>query len=371
MADLPSKTVKAWVESLKRTGRELDFGLDELDTLVRRDSKKAYDFYQRDETGSGTKLPDAGFDRYVQAGKAVFLSFLRKLTPARRVTYLGALVAFVAGFSRDEWGLAVAGFVVLNFLLALELAEKLLTKNELEIARAIQFSLYPVSKPRLAHLDVASFFQPAHDVGGDYYDFAFEGNRRFTVILGDVSGKGIPAALYAMKLQALFELLGKNPIGPKEMLVEMNDVISERIEPNYFITAVVGVLDFLEGKLLLARAGHNHPLHYSARSGTTEWLKPGGVGIGMRKKPTFDTLLEEVRVPLAPGDVLVFYTDGLTEAMNPSMEPFGYGRLARVLAESASLSADQIQSRLLESLNRFRRNQEYADDVTLVVAKIL
>jgi sigma-B regulation protein RsbU (phosphoserine phosphatase) len=155
------------------------------------------------------------------------------------------------------------------------------------------------------------------------------------------------------------------------MLVEMNDVISERIERNYFITAVVGVLDFHDRKLHLARAGHNHPLHYSVQSGKTEWLKPGGVGIGMRKKPAFDVLLEEVRVPLAPGDVLVFYTDGLTEAMNPRMESFGYERLERVLAENASLSADQIQARLLESLNQFRNHEEYADDVTLVVAKII
>jgi sigma-B regulation protein RsbU (phosphoserine phosphatase) len=353
--------IKDWIEKL---------GIGGIEALVRRDTRKAYEFYQGGgETGE--RLPARGVRRYAAASKAVFLSFLRKLTPARRLSYLIALFLFVRAFLRNEWGGAVIGFVVVNFLLALELAEKLLTKNELEIARAIQFSLYPVRNPRLERLDLASFFQPAQEVGGDYYDFAFEGNRRLTLILGDVSGKGIAAALYAMKLQALFELLGRSALGPKEMLVEMNDVISERIERNYFITAVVGALDLQDRRLVLARAGHNYPLHYSAGTGRAAWLNPNGIGIGMRKKPAFDGLLEEVRVPLGKGDVLVFYTDGLTEAMDSRREPFGYGRLEHCLAGSAGLSAEEIKDRLLASLERFRKGEAYADDVTLVVAKIL
>jgi sigma-B regulation protein RsbU (phosphoserine phosphatase) len=343
--------------------------LDELESLVRRDSRKAFDFYQ-EGTGATEKLHGRGLGRYVSAGKALFLSFLRKLNPARRISYLAGLGIFLWGFLEDDWMRGVMGFLVLNFLLALELAEKLLTKNELEIARAIQFSLYPVGNPRLPHLEIASHFQPALEVGGDYYDYALEGSRRFTVILGDVSGKGIAAALYAMKLQALFEVLGKNALGPREMLVEMNDVISERIERNYFITAVVGVVDFNERKLVLARAGHNHPLHFSTRTQTASWLKPNGVGIGMKTNPAFAGLLEEIRVPLEAGDVLVFYTDGVTEAMNPASEPFGYGRLEGTLAASAHLPADGIKKELLKRLDSFRHGQDFADDVTLVVAKI-
>ena len=344
--------------------------IDELDTLVRRDSRKAYDFYQ-DGAGVSPKPAGRGLGRYVSTGKALFLSFLRKLNPARRISYLAGLGLFLWGFLEDNWMLGVLGFIVLNFLLALELAEKLLTKNELEIARAIQFSLYPVGNPRLPHLEIASHFQPALEVGGDYYDYALDGSRRFTVILGDVSGKGIAAALYAMKLQALFELLGKNALGPKEMLVEMNDVFSERIERNYFITAVVGVIDFNEQKLTLARAGHNHPLHFSARTRTASWLKPNGVGIGMKTNPGFEGLLEEIRVPLDAGDVLVFYTDGVTEAMNPRSEPFGYGRLAGMLAASSHLPADGIKKELLKRLETFRQGEDFGDDVTLVVAKII
>jgi phosphoserine phosphatase RsbU/P len=359
--------LKDWADKLR--GHELVRSVESYGSLVRRDTRNAYAFYQRDRASD--ELPPRGVERYVAASKAVFLSFLRKLNPARRIAYLGGLALFVWGLWHDEWLSAIAGFLVVNFLLALELAEKLLTKDELEIARAIQFSLYPISNPLLRHLDVASYFLPAHDVGGDYYDYALDGDRRFTVILGDVSGKGIPAALYAMKLQALFELLGKTSSGPKQMLVEMNDVISDRIERNYFITAVVAVIDFEEKRLVLARAGHNHPLHFSAATGEARWLKPSGVGIGMKKKPTFGALLEEIRVPLEVGDVLVFYTDGITEAMNPRMEPYGYARLAALLTECAHLSADRIKEELLKRLDRFRSGEAFADDVTLVVTKII
>lgn len=362
--------LKDWVDKLRSSSDDLAKSLDEMHDLVRRDSVKAYSFYQQEDDQTG-KRPANGISRKLSIGKAVFLSFLRKLSPARRLSYIAAVVAFVWGYFQDDWAGALVSFFVLNFLLALELAEKLLTKDELEIARTIQFSLYPVTNPKLKHLEVASYFRPAQEVGGDYYDFALDGNRRFTVILGDVSGKGIPAALYAMKLQALFELLGKSPHGPKQMLIEMNDVISERIERNYFITAVVGVVDLQHKRLVLARAGHNHPLHYAAETKTTRWLKPGGVGIGMGRGASFDGFLEETEIPLATGDVLLFYTDGVSEAMNAANEVFGYEKMERALKENAHLPASQIKEKLLASVDEFRQGTPFADDATLVVTKCI
>jgi serine phosphatase RsbU (regulator of sigma subunit) len=356
-------------EQTPSSKEEKKLGLGEIGALLRQDSKRAYSYYQADTDVEST-VPQKGLRRRWALAKSLFLSFLRKLSPARRASYLVGLFAFAWGFLDSDWPYAVFGFVVMNFLLALELAEKLLTKDELEIARAIQLSLYPAQNPRLPHIDVASYFQPAHDVGGDYYDFALDGTRRLTVILGDVSGKGIPAALYAMKLQALFELLGKNADGPKAMLVEMNDVISERIERNYFITAVVGIVDFRAERLVLARAGHNHPLHYRSQSRTTEWLRPDGVGLGMKKGASFGGLLEEIQIDLVPGDVLLFYTDGISECMDPDGEPFGYERLEAVLKATAERSAEEIKEQLLRSLDAFRKSQPLADDATIVVAKM-
>lgn len=174
-----------------------------------------------------------------------------------------------------------------------------------------------------------------------------------------------------MKLQALFELLGKRSLGPKQMLVEMNDVISERIERNYFITVVVGVLDLQNKRLVLARAGHNHPLHYSAETRTTRWLKPNGVGIGMGRGSSFDGFLEETELALATGDVLLFYTDGVSEAMNAANEMFGYEKLEQALKESAHLPASQIKEQLLASVDQFRQGTPFADDATLVVTKCI
>lgn len=345
----------------------------EIESFFKRDTVQAYAFYSRDREDKLEKelSERERFKKTLVIAKNLFLSFLLKLTPARRLFYGAAIVLFFWGlFGTDGWVKIGLSFVILNLLLALELADKLLAKDELEIARSIQFSLQPTEKPRLERLNLASHYQPAREVGGDYYDFSLVGENRFTLILGDVSGKGMPAALYAMKLQSLFELLGKTSLGPKEMLVEMNEVICEKIRRNYFITAVVGVLDFANDELSLARAGHNLPLYFSAATETATWLNPKGLGIGMRKNPDFSTLLEETTLSLRAEDLLLFYTDGITEAMNRSDQEFGYERLERVLTENAHRSVDEIKERLLWQVTRFTQGVPLADDATLVIAKI-
>jgi sigma-B regulation protein RsbU (phosphoserine phosphatase) len=343
----------------------------EIESFFKRDTVQAYEFYRREkETKAAEPLPKNEFERALFMARDVFLSFLMKLTPARRLFYVGAMVMFLWGLvdmSLLKLGIA---FVVLNFLLAFELADKLLAKDELEIARLIQFSLQPEEHPQMTRLRIASYYQPAREVGGDYYDFALLGENRFTLILGDVSGKGMPAALYAMKLQALFELLGKTRIGPKDMLVEMNEVMCEKIRRNYFITAVVGVMDFEANRLSLARAGHNLPLHFSAATETTQWLNPKGLGIGMKKNPDFGSILEETTLALGNEDLLLFYTDGITEAMNRQDKEFGCERLEKILKEHAHLNVEDIKDRLLWHVNKFTEGVPMADDATMVIAKV-
>ncbi len=344
---------------------------EELESFLTRETVQTLSFYHRDANADSRNESPNKLKNGLTVAKNLFLSFLMKLTPARRLFYAIALVLFVLGAFEVEWWWKVGtAFVILNVLLAMELADKLLTKNELEVARAIQLSLQPEQHPRLDHLTIASHFQPASDVGGDYYDFFQSGDDRLTLILGDVSGKGMPAALYAMKLQGLFELLCKTEAGPKEMLVEMNDVFSERIRRNYFITALIGVLDFKDKKLSIARAGHNLPLYFHAATGEATWLNPNGLGIGMAKNGVFSRLMEEKRIPLETGDVIFFYTDGITEAMNRSDEVFGYRRLEEIVKRSAHLDADAIKEGVLSGLKEFTRGAPLADDVTLVVAKV-
>ncbi len=378
--DRISKKLEAFRARLKRSepyhmvhtyGRGLS--RKEIEGFVKRDTVQTYAFYSRETP----KKPEedaskaGGLKRAFALAKDVFVSFLMKLTPARRLAYGIALVLFVWGFFDMDWWIKIgASFLLLNLLLAMELADKLAAKDELEIARAIQFSLQPEAKPKIRHVMISSHYQPAREVGGDYYDFSQVGEQWFTLIMGDVSGKGMPAALYAMKLQALFELLGKTRVGPKEMLIEMNEVICEKIRRNYFITAVVGVMDFEKKNLRLARAGHNLPLYFNAATETTRWLKPEGIGIGMKKNPAFGHILEETTIPLGAGDLLLFYTDGIPEAMNSQDQEFGYERIEQVVARNAHLGVEQIKEQLLGQVNDFTQGTPMADDATLVIAKI-
>ena len=344
---------------------------EELESFLTREAFQTFSFYRRDVDSRSKNGPPKKVDNGLTVAKNLFLTFLLKLTPARRLFYAMALVLFVWGLFEVEWWWKIgSAFVILNVLLAMELADKLLTKNELEVARAIQFSLQPDQHPCIEQLAIASHFQPASDVGGDYYDFFQAGDDRLTLILGDVSGKGMPAALYAMKLQGLFELLGKTDASPKEMLIEMNDVFSERMRKNYFITALVGVMDFKNKQLSIARAGHNLPLYFHAATGETTWLNPNGLGIGMAQNGVFSRVMEEMTVPLEGGDVILFYTDGITEAMNRSDEIFGYRRLEEIVTRSAHLGADAIKEGVLSGLTEFTRGAPLADNVTLVVAKV-
>jgi sigma-B regulation protein RsbU (phosphoserine phosphatase) len=385
-----AKDMSSYIENLKRQAAQFQdeikkskpYGLirnygdgmssKEIESFLKRETLQAYDFYSRDQKKSPSEKlsDDKKFERGLVVAKNLFLSFLMKLTPARRLFYVVALVSFLWGLYETSWLMMGVSFVILNLLLALELADKLLAKGELEIARSIQVSLQPKVNPQLERLMLSSHYQPAREVGGDYYDFALLGENRFTLILGDVSGKGMPAALYAMKLQALFELLGKTRLGPKDMLVEMNDVFCEKIRRDYFITAVVGMMDFSKDQLALARAGHNLPIHFDASKEAVSWLNPKGLGIGMTKNPDFKALLEERTLSLGSEDLLLFYTDGITEAMNPQDQEFGNQRLERVLVENAHRSVDEIKERLLWSVTRFTEGAPLADDATLVIAKM-
>ncbi len=386
-----SKDLQAFIEDLKRQASNAHeelrkskpyqlirtygegMGPKDLETSLKQDTAQAYAFYTRDQE----KPPEKPLPRKDQAERTfilardLFLSFLMKLNPVRRLLYVISAVTFVWALVNSSWWLGGGAFVILNFLLALELADKLVTKDELDIARSIQLSLQPEEKPEVERLRLSCHYQPAKEVGGDYYDFASLGDERFTLILGDVSGKGMPAALYAMKLQGLFELLGKTSMGPREMLVEMNEVICEKIRRNYFITAVVGMVDFEENKLTLARAGHNLPLHFCSVKGTTNWLNPPGLGIGMKKNPGFGDILEQTTVSLRDDDLLLFYTDGITEAMNRQDQEFGTERMERVLVENAHRDVNEIKERLLWHVAKFTAGAPVADDATMVIARIL
>jgi len=341
---------------------------DEVERLLKRESLDVLSYYKRGAV-SKNSAEDNFPKRQLLVVKEIFLSFVLKLTPARRLFYGMAVILFIFALFISNLFYGLIAFLILNLLLAFELADKMVSKDELEIARNIQLGLQPEKNPEIKGLEIAVFYQPAREVGGDYYDFIQLDDHRIALIVGDVSGKGMPAALYAVRLQGLFELLAKNQASPKQMLVRINDVIAQRLKKNYFITAVIAIFDTKEKKLHLARAGHNPPIYFKSATKEIVWLKPSGIGIGLNKNSNFDNEMSEKSIDISEGDLFLFYTDGITEARNGLKVEFGEERLGKIVAEEAHLSAEEFKDKLVTQLNHFVKKAFWEDDATIVVIK--
>jgi len=255
-------------------------------------------------------------------------------------------------------------------LLALELADKLTTRDELEIAREIQVSLEPEHLPETPWLSISFFSKPAKIVGGDFFNFVKRNDNQMLSIVGDVAGKGVPAALYAAHIQSMFESLSEQSTSPANILIGLNHLICKRLRAGDFITAVIAFFESGEKSLTIARAGHNWPLYYNSHSKTIEPLKPKGVCLGIDKEMGFYTNLEEKKLSVKSGDVLLLYSDGITEAMNASQHMFDQSRLESALKESAHFSAERIVESINLRLDEFVKSEEPHDDVTIVAIKV-
>ncbi len=340
---------------------------DEIERLLKCESADVYSFYIR---GTGDLRHQTFPLKQLQVLKELFVSFVMKLTPARRLFYGIAVLLFCIALLSVKWWYAGIAFVTLNLLLAFEVADKMLARDELEIAREIQLGLQPESHPDVGCLDISAFYQPAREVGGDYYDISRLDENHIAFMIGDVSGKGMPAALYAVKLQGLFDSLTSVFSSPKEILVRMNESISRRLTRKYFMTAVLGVIDTATGQMRLARAGHNAPIYYSAQRDETFIVEPPGLGIGLDSGAVFEEELREECLALGRGDMIVLYTDGITEAMNGKGEQFSEERLLGLVGKSRLLSANQLKEKIVDELIHFCERSLLDDDTTLLVIKI-
>ena len=249
--------------------------------------------------------------------------------------------------------------------------EKQRLDDELRIARDIQKSLLPIEPPRLPGLGIADLCEPAREVGGDYYDFFDLGPGRIGVLVADVSGKGTSAALYMAELKGLMLALSHNEPSPRKLLVDVNKRLAGHLDNRSFVTMIYAVIDLEAGTLTCARAGHT-PL-IAVSEGRSEVIVPHGMVLGLRipgADTRFETLLEEHVRPVKAGDVVVLYTDGITEAMNETGELFGDEALARVIANHHTLDAAGIRERVLREVRAFVGDAEPHDDMTLIVLKM-
>lgn len=254
-------------------------------------------------------------------------------------------------------------------------AEKKRLDEELRIARQIQMSLLPRGALNFPGLGVTALCVPAREVGGDYYDFFPLSADRLGVLIADVSGKGTSAALYMAELKGLVLSLSQIYHSPRQMLLEVNRIISENLDTRSFITMTYGVIDLSAHVLTFARAGHT-PLLYlpgDCAGGDIQVLTPSGLVVGLRipgAQEKFDELLEESRVDLHAGDVFVFYTDGISEAMNRDSDLFGDSRLGKLVEEHGHLETGELRERILREIESFVDGADQHDDMTMILLKV-
>jgi sigma-B regulation protein RsbU (phosphoserine phosphatase) len=259
--------------------------------------------------------------------------------------------------------------------LLLTAAEKKRMEEELRIARQIQMSLLPRGPLDFPGISMTALCVPAREVGGDYYDFFHVGDRQLGVLIADVSGKGTSAALYMAELKGLMLSLSQIYTSPRQLLMEVNRIISENLDTRSFITMTYGVIDLSKGVMTFARAGHT-PLVYlrgDRGAASAQILAPSGIVVGLRipgATEKFAELLEEDRIELHKGDVLVFYTDGITEAMDAASDLFGDARLSRLISEHGHLDTADLRERILREIESFVGDAHQHDDMTMLLIKI-
>lgn len=290
-----------------------------------------------------------------------------RMNPTRRLVFGVSIVLFFGSFIFS--GLFWTVFQPLSFLavatiLMLELLEKLDVKKEIDLAKDIQISLLPSPEIELDNLSITSFANTASEVGGDYVD-VIQTEAGTYYIIADVSGKGLSAALYMVRLQALVHLLISklNPT-PKELFLELNDFIKSYRTDKTFVTACAAFFPNDDDHFLFARAGHNPPILYRSREDATEVLQTTGFALGMTRTNRLKTFLKEDKIPFLKGDTLLMYTDGLTEARNQSGDEFGTERTRSLMDIYGSLDAPVIVGKIQQSLENFIGEMDTTDDIT-------
>ena len=216
---------------------------------------------------------------------------------------------------------------------------------------------------------------PAREVGGDYYDFLPLDDHRVGVLIADVSGKGTSAALYMAELKGLVLSLSLIYSSPRELLIAANRIIAKHLDARSFITMTYAVIDVGARTMTYARAGHT-PLIYAPASPDgprlARVLAPDGLVLGLKidNGQMFERILEEETIPLHEGDLLLFFTDGISEAMDPGDDCFGEARLGRLVEEYGDLPADALRDRVLDEITTFVSGAPQHDDMTMILLKV-
>jgi len=351
----------------------------DLERLFTRDAPEAYRFFSRHVDFDELKNRPWHL-RMLGRVRMLFLAFTLKLTPARRVLYGSALVASLIGlielfqsfhlfliphpaFAPGTLWL-LTGFLLVNLLVLLEVADRLSLKNDLEIAREIQQAMLPRGEFRTLGVEAFGMTRPANTVGGDFYDILPLADGRVLLALGDVAGKGSPAALLMALLLAMLRTLVDEGLEDADLAARLNVQIVKHAPRSRFVTLFIGTFDPRTGSLVYVNAGQNPPL-LRRTDGSYERLRAGGMALGMFENATYSA----GRVELATGDVLVMYSDGITEAEDPAGRPFEERGLELVVDRYADQGPADIGVQVLKAVEAHAKASRFIDDLTILLLK--
>jgi sigma-B regulation protein RsbU (phosphoserine phosphatase) len=270
-------------------------------------------------------------------------------------------------------GMAIFAFMIQNLIVERKTAaEKEIfrrelerTEFEMETAKGIQQSLLPEFPPRIEGFELAALNLPARQVGGDFYDFIPVSKDKWGIIIADVSGKGVPAALFMALSRTLVRANVADDTTASQAMQKANHLISQEAKMGMFVTLFYAVLDPQKRRLQYVNAGHNPPLAVKKSSGDVILLRAKGIAMGVID----DAVLEEKEIELDSNDIVVFYTDGITEAINGAGEQFGEKRLIETINQNMDVSAKELIGRVKDKVFTFAQGQPQHDDFTLVVLK--
>jgi phosphoserine phosphatase RsbU/P len=342
-----------------------DLSYQEIERLIKREAGEVYEFFARE-----IPKPDKSRSRFARGlifARSLFNAFLLKLTPARRIFYLAALLFFIVGYGNSKPGYIFLSFIILNLLLAFELADKLSARGELDVARKIQSDLIPKHSSGIFDFSISSFYEPAREVGGDYFD-VIESPQKTFIFVGDISGKGMAAALYMVRVQSILHLLLESLTDVREITVNLKKYFSKNLRREYFLTLVSASIE-RDGTVSIVRAGHLPVYWYKSSEKKFEIVCPAGIAIGFNDKGIFERTLEVAEFRPEANDLIFIQTDGVTETMNTFFSEFGEENVKRILSSNANKSADEIKQCLLKAIANFRGQAVQHDDVTFVIIK--
>src|SRR5438309_7123523 len=346
---------------------------DDLLKQFTRDARASYGFYGKDVNWEEIKqLPR--WRRPFRIAKGFFWALVMKLSPARRMILFGALVMLIlsspkVSFSRtftSDVNLDAVAALLFLLLLSLELADKVTMKRDLEIAREIQSWLVPSEPPKVVGADIAFATRPQNSVAGDYYD-AFYPNPsaldRLMVVIADVAGKSVPAALLMATLQASLRTIVEENVPLVDLVARLNYyACAHSLNGLRFTTAVLCEYNPNSRRLNYVNAGHNAPILRRA-NGTLETLEAGGLPLGIRPPTNYETASLELK----PGDALIFFTDGVVEAFNGGGEEFGNARWLDAIRNLPDWDAQQTLQLLMKRVDEFVGVTRQSDDITCLV----